>query len=139
MRLSPFAAALLLCSCGGEPPSSSKEAAAPAKVDPAVIIREPTWTRRPTPEEIAALRPAAAADLELSAVAGLWCIAQGDGAVADCQVEWQDPRGMGFGEAALKAAPLFRMATADRHGLVDGRPVQVQVTWPRPDEAMNRG
>lgn len=139
MRRSLLAVALiLLCSCGA-PSRESVTPAAPAKVDPSVVIREPVWTSRPSAQEIAALRPKAASGFKLSAVAGLWCVAQADGSVSQCQVDWQDPRGMGFGEAALKAAPLFRMETSDRHGLVEGRPVQVQLTWPRADEAMNGG
>jgi protein TonB len=130
--LPPLVLLVVLCACGDGGKSAAPAPAPAAKVDPKVIIREPEWTRRPTAAEVAALRPPQAAEFKLSAVAGLWCTAQADGSLADCQIDWQDPPGMGFGDAAMKAAPLFRMAPTDSYGLVEGRPVQAQVTWPKP-------
>ena len=131
MRFTPVVlAAALLCACEGRAPAPP--IGAPGKVDPKVIIREPEWVRKPTREEVAALRPAAAKDFKLSAVANMWCTAKADGTLDACQLDWQDPPGLGFGEAAMKTVPLWKMKTADRHGLVEGRPVEAQVTWPKP-------
>ncbi len=119
------AAALLVSSCDGRAPAPTL----PAKVAPTEIIREPVWTRRPTPAEIEALRPKQAAGFKLSAVANLWCVARADGTLADCQIDWQDPPGMGFGEAALTGAPLYQIAATDKLGPVEGRPVEVRFSW----------
>lgn len=121
-----------LAACSEAKSPGAATAAGPAKVDPKIIIREPQWTQRPTPAQIAQLKPAASADFKLSAVASLWCVAQADGSLGACQIDWQDPPGMGFGEAAMKAAPLFRMAPSDRLGSIEGRPVQAQINWPKP-------
>lgn len=128
MRLLALTVLTLLVGCG-EAPAPSTAAKAPA---PTEIIREPTWVRKPTPAEIAALRPAQAADFKLSAVANLWCTAAADGTLRSCQIDWQDPPALGFGEAALQAAPLFRMQPTDKHGPVEGRPVEAMITWPKP-------
>ena len=132
-RLLPCVLLIGLSACGEGASPADAAKTGPAKVDPKIIIREPTWVQRPTADQIAALRPAAADSFKLSAVASLWCVAQADGSLTACQIDWQDPPAMGFGDAALKAAPLFRMSPADSHGLVEGRPVQAQVNWPKPD------
>lgn len=118
---------LLIASCDRE--RAAPAPVAPAKVDAKEIIRGAVWTRKPTQADVEALRPAAAANLKLSAVANLWCVAQADGTLGDCRSEWQDPPGLGLDEAALQAAALYRIAPADNVGLVEGRPVEVRFTW----------
>lgn len=119
-----------LGACDAPPPP-----AAPQKLDSSVVINEPVWIRRPDAAAIASLRPAGTAKLKVSAIANLWCRAQADGTLTDCQIDWQDPPGLGFGEAALEGAPMWRMEPADEAGAVTGRPVEVRMSW----RAMNGG
>jgi hypothetical protein len=59
--------------------------------------------------------------------ASIRCRVTTNGGLAGCVVASEDLAGAGFGAAALKLAPIFRMRSAGR----DGRPVQgAQVTVP---------
>lgn len=49
----------------------------------------------------------------------LSCIVQVNGTVKDCKVEEESPKDAGFGEAALKLTPQFRM----KPQIVGGKPV----------------
>ena len=131
-RLILAVAAVALIGCEPRAPAPPP---APAAVNPKEIVREPTWVRRPTVEQIEALRPDAAKGLKLSGLANLWCVAKADGTLAECQLDWQDPPGLGLGDAALELAPLFQIGPSDRLGLVEGRPVQVRVAWKGPRQA----
>src|SRR4051794_38137713 len=60
--------------------------------------------------------PAAAQALNLPGRAILSCKASAEGALSNCKLVSEDPEGWGFGEAALKMAPLVNMGpgAADR-------------------------
>jgi len=131
-RLILAAACLTLAACEPREPAP---APGPAKVDPKEIVREPTWVKRPTVAQIEALRPKAAKGLKLSGLANLWCVAKADGTLTDCQLDWQDPPGLGLGDAAMELMPLYQIGPADRLGLVEGRQVQVRVAWKGPRQA----
>ncbi|NBW09776.1 MAG: TonB family protein [Caulobacteraceae bacterium] len=48
----------------------------------------------------------------------LACVVETDGNTRDCTVESEEPAGVGFGQAALDAAPGFRFTPASRNGSV---------------------
>ncbi|MCR5878855.1 TonB family protein [Phenylobacterium sp. J367] len=82
--------------------------------DPAV--GKPSWARLPTVEALAAAFP------KETAVAGtvrvmLRCRVEQAGAVSNCVVEKEEPAGHGYGQAALKVAPDFRLNTWTTEGL----------------------
>lgn len=86
---------------------------------PAPVVTRPDWIRMPGPKEFARYFPERAARLEVSGSATLACLVAANGTVGSCQVVKEAPDDMGFGKAALKLAPYFRM----KPQLVDGKPV----------------
>jgi TonB family protein len=59
----------------------------------------------------------------------LECTVQQDGRVSDCIVRAENPRGQGFGEAALNAARRARLS----RGSVQGGKVRFRTTFRLPD------
>ena len=84
------------------------------------------WYRQPTPAELRAVMPAAAAREGLGGSANLRCLVNVHGGLDTCQVLSESPPGRGFGAAALAMTPqfLFRPAT------VKGAPEPSWVTFP---------
>lgn len=82
------------------------------------------WRVKPTSEQIAAVFPAGAQAKKLSGAASMLCALKA-GALADCRVRGQWPAGEGFGEAALKLAPLYRSDGPDQLAIV-------RVEWRQP-------
>jgi hypothetical protein len=80
---------------------------------------------RPTPDEIQAVWPAAAAKAGVQGLAGMRCRVAADGSVANCATLIEAPKGQGFGAALLKLAPKFRFSRTDA-----GQVVVAQASWP---------
>lgn len=87
------------------------------KVPP--MITRPDWVRLPTAREMERRYPRAAMDRNIEGTATIACLVSAVGTVDGCQVVSEDPKGMGFGQAALKLAPSFKM----KPQTVDGKPV----------------
>jgi protein TonB len=83
------------------------------------LIRNPEWASLPSQEQIDALYPARAGRRRIPADVILLCQVLAEGVVVGCRVETESPAGLGFGEAALKMTPMFRI----RPKLVDGQAV----------------
>jgi protein TonB len=118
----PAAAALaaIACAFGSSAWAQATGASptAPAEAASASIRIVPEW-RRATGDDVARVYPSSARRRGVQGIAMIACRVTAEGEMADCQVEQEAPEGEGFGEAALKLMPRFRM----RPQTADGAPV----------------
>lgn len=107
-------AAILALALAAEPPVVSPAEPTAPKAD---------WIVRPTAQEVAAAFPPRAKGAGKAVIA---CRVTAAGTLEACEVASEEPAGQGFGAAALKLAPAFRMAP---DSAVAGASVQVPVVW----------
>jgi hypothetical protein len=98
-------------------------------------IGKPKWTQLPSAEEAGdAYPPAARAASIWTGRAALACQVEAQGSLV-CAVESESPAGHGFGAAAMKLAPYFRLATWTNEGLpVVGGAVRIPIKFQAPEE-----
>lgn len=83
------------------------------------MITRPDWVRMPTAREMERRYPKGAIERNIEGTATIACLVSAIGKVNSCEVVSETPKGMGFGQAALKLAPSFQM----KPQTVDGKPV----------------
>ena len=83
-----------------------------------------TWTAAPTAADMAAAYPAKARAEGVGGGVELTCTAARSGAMSDCQVLGESPRGYGFGVAARKLAGKLQAA-----GAIAGSEVRVPISF----------
>ena len=87
---------------------------------PPMTIANPQWTSTPTNANIQQIYPLEARRIGTPGRATIQCVVQEEGGLRPCTVTSETPAKMGFGEAALKAAPFYQMKTETP----DGRPTR---------------
>jgi TonB family protein len=82
------------------------------------LLSRPKWTATPTAADLAGLLPDAAAKAgKLTARVVLGCVVGEGGSLDACQVESEDPAGLGYGEATLRLAKAFKVTTWSADGM----------------------
>jgi TonB family protein len=84
------------------------------------------WLTKPTAEQVQAYYPNAAAAKAASGSASIRCTVTVDTTLKNCSVLSETPAGLGFGDAAVAMASVFRMKPA----IKSGQPVDSQVSIP---------
>jgi TonB family protein len=93
----------------------------------------PDWRRRATGEDLMRVYPHSAAHRGVEGMAMVVCSVTKEGEMADCAVEQEAPTGEGFGAAALKLMPKFRMRPKTSEGVpVDGGVARIPIQFRLP-------
>jgi protein TonB len=96
-------------------------------VKTAPVILNPTWLSKPDADAMSRFYPPAAAAAGIEGSASIHCIVALKGTLSNCTVVSETPARQGFGTAAKRLAPFFRM----KPKTVDGQPVEgAEVTVP---------
>lgn len=80
----------------------------------------PLWLQHPNADDIQKVYPRAAQPNRDTGVVELVCKVNAESRLEDCKIGSETPPDLGFGEAALKLAPKFKMRKT-----VNGKPVAV--------------
>lgn len=101
---------------------------AQAAIQP-VVVEPSSWERLPTGEELWNAYPRDARKKRIPGRAMLICKVTAAGRLADCTTDFVEPHGFGFGAAALKVAPIFRMRSTFNGASTVGGTVHIPVVF----------
>jgi protein TonB len=99
---------------------------------PAPVIRNPSWSRQPSAEQMMRAYPERAITAGVAGSASLNCLVLPSGAVTDCNVTRETPGGYGFGRAAQGLSRHFRINPRTVNGAAEGSRVNINLRFNLP-------
>lgn len=112
------------------PPQPPQPPAQPANPAGPPVITDPTWTSKPSADQLSQFYPVRALNLGKSGDVTLQCRVLQKGTVTGCSVLAETPDSFGFGAAAVKLSRFFRMSPRMEDGRpVDGATVKIRLAF----------
>lgn len=99
---------------------------------PASLIRNPSWDRQPTAEQMMRAYPGRALDRGVAGSVALNCLVESSGVVSGCAVTGETPAGNGFGQAAQRLSRFFRVNPRTVDGAAEGSRVVINLRFVPP-------
>ena len=101
------------------------------------VITDPDWIRTPNGDDFATYFPAVAQLVGLGGRIMMNCQVSTSGTLENCTITNETPKGLGFGDAALKISEYFRMKPMTVDGVpVAGAKINIPIRFePSPDQA----
>ena len=87
---------------------------------PQRVITRPTWVLKPDYRDMQRYYPGRAVRMRQGGEVRMVCSVTVEGGLTACSIDSETPADFGFGAAALKLAPLFRMQPATVNGQTVG-------------------
>lgn len=122
-----------LTSVAPEPVDNAPPIIEPVRQPPAVI-RNPSWSRQPSADQMMRAYPDRAANSGVAGSASLNCLVLPTGAVTDCNVSRETPGGYGFGRAAQGLSRYFRVNPRTVNGAAEGSRVNINLRFNLPED-----
>ena len=101
---------------------------------PPAVIRNPSWSRQPSADQMMRAYPNRALTAEVTGRATLNCLVLPTGAVTDCNVTNETPGGYGFGRAAQSLSRQFRVNPRTVNGAAEGSRVNINLRFNLPED-----
>ncbi len=127
-------ASLALAQAGAqaaEPASTREQTQQPNTHPPPVVVR-PTVIGYPSGEAFRRGYPVKGWNDHVAGQAYLRCVLLKSGVLTECGVSRESPTGEGFGEAALKLAPLYRLTPVTVDGVAVDQSMTMDIDFPLP-------
>lgn len=107
-----------------------------AETPPPSAPLDPPWLRRPSGDDMARHYPESAIKRGMSGRVVIVCGVTAEGSLTACRVDSELPKAEGFGEAALRMAPLFKLRANDKSGRsVEGGVLRIPLRFVMPPHA----
>ncbi|MDP1618861.1 TonB family protein [Phenylobacterium sp.] len=106
----------------------------PVRPQPPAVIRNPSWSRQPSGDQMMRAYPQRAIAAGVVGSASLNCLVLPSGAVTDCNVTSETPGGYGFGRAAEGLSRYFRINPRTVNGAAEGSRVNINLRFNLPED-----